>query len=301
MDVIVTIAEYKNQMKVIGYAENTIESYSRGLNLFKEYLAEINLSDLRKVTRSVISNYHEKVMSESIEMESKAVKIRPVKRLFEYLANSHKLLINPTEGIKETNRKNRKIGTVLTIEEMKDLLSQPNLSLNVEIRDRAVMELMYSTGIRVNELVNLEVYHVDLKDQVLYIKKGKGKNQRVVPIGNHAVKFLKEYLEKIRPNYSKKNPKTRFLFLTGSGRPIDRGCVSQFLRKYKTRANIKKPVSAHVFRRSFATHMLQQGSDIRYIQEILGHRHLKTTQYYTKVMPVDLKKTHEKAHPNHED
>jgi site-specific recombinase XerD len=121
-----------------------------------------------------------------------------------------------------------------------------------------------------------------------------------VPIGTQAVKFLKEYLEKIRPHYSKKNPKTRALFLTANGMPMTGGCVRQILRRYRIMAGIKKPVSPHAFRRSFATHMLQEGVDIRYIQEILGHRHLRTTQHYTKVMPVDLKKTHEKSHPNHE-
>jgi len=236
-------------------------------------------------------------MAESIAMESKALKIRPVKRLFEYLCQTHRLLINPTEGIVETNRRNRKIGTVLTVAEVRRLFKQPNLSLRTGIRDRAIMEVLYSTGIRLDELVNLQVYHVDFKDRVLYIRKGKGKKQRVVPLGKNARNYLKEYLEKIRRWYGRKNPKERKLFLNQSGLAMTESTLRVNLRKYRDEAGIKKSVSPHTFRRSCATHLLQNGADIRYIQKLLGHRHLKTTQAYTKVMPVEIKQTHNKTHP----
>jgi integrase/recombinase XerD len=298
LDSVVTILEFKKQLKSRGYAESTIAWYGRSLDLFSRYLAEHNINDLRKVNHQVILDYQEKVMSEPVAMESKALKIRPVKRLFEYLVETHKLLINPTEGIKETTRKHRKIGTVLTLDEIKRLLDQPNLSLNTHIRDRAVMEVLYTTGIRLDELINLEVYHVDLKDKVLYIRKGKGKKQRVTPLGKKAIQYLKEYLVKIRPRYARKNPKERALFLSHSGLPLTGNNVRVFLRKYRISAGIKKGVSPHTLRRTCATHLMQQGADIRYIQKLLGHRHLSTTQAYTKVMPVDLKETHSKTHPN---
>jgi integrase/recombinase XerD len=297
LDVVITITEYKKQLTAIGYAKSTIEGYRKNLDLFRRYLEERNISDLRKVTHQIILDYQEKVMNESIAMESKALKIRPVKRLFEYLVETHKLLINPTEGIVETSRKNRKVGTVLTVDEMNKLLEQPNLSLKTHIRDRAVMEVFYSTGIRLDELINLEVYHVDLKDRVLYIRKAKGRKQRVVPLGKNALKYLREYLEKIRPYYGRKNPKERRLFLLNNGLPITPESIRAFIREYRIKAGIKKPVSPHTFRRSCATHLLQQGADIRYIQKLLGHSSLKTTQIYTKVMPVDIKETHSKTHP----
>ncbi|MDY6973788.1 MAG: tyrosine-type recombinase/integrase [Thermodesulfobacteriota bacterium] len=301
MDIVVVIVEFKNQLKARGYAEATVESYRENLDYFKRCLDERNITDLRKVNRQVITDYHEMVMSLSLAMETKALRIRAVKRLFEYLVESHKLLINPTEGIVETSRKNRKIGTVLTVDEMKKLLDQPNLSLRPHIRNRAIMEVMYSTGIRINELVSLEVYHVDLKDRVIYIRKGKGGKQRVVPLGKEAVKYLKEYLEHIRPWWARKNPKERRLFLNHSGLPLNGDCVRTFLRLYRIAAGIKKTVSPHTIRRTCATHMLQQGADIRYIQKLLGHKSLSTTQTYTKVMPLDLKKTHNKTHPNTRD
>jgi integrase/recombinase XerD len=298
MDVIVTIAEFVNQLKARGYASNTIISYRRNLSHFKRYLAGRQLADLRKATASVVHEYQQKVMAELIAMESKALKIRAVKRLFEYLTESHRLLINPTEGIVETCRKGRRIGSVLTIDEVKKLFCQPNLSLKTGLRDRAIMEVLYCTGIRIDEFMALEVYHVDLKDKVLYIRKGKGRTQRVVPLGKAALKYLKEYLYRIRPYYVRKNPRQRTLFVNHSGGSLSAGCIYYFLRKYRLAAGIKKPVSPHTFRRTCATHLLQQGADIRYIQELLGHRHLKTTQLYTKVLPVEVKKTHERTHPN---
>ena len=135
---------------------------------------------------------------------------------------------------------------------------------------------------------------------MLYIRKGKGKKQRVVPLGKNARKYLKEYLEKIRPWYAKKNPKERKLFLNQSGLAMTASNLRVNLRKYRDCAGIKKPVSPHTFRRSCATHLLQNGADIRYIQKLLGHRHLKTTQAYTKVMPVEVKQTHNKTHPKSE-
>ena len=298
MDVVITIKDFKKQLKARGYAENTIRWYSSYLDLFTRYLGQKNIDDLRKVTKQVIGNYHEKVMSEPIAMESKATKIRPVKRLFEYLVATHKLLINPTEGIVETSRKNRKPGTVLTLNEIKLLMEQPDMSFNTQVRDRAVMEVMYSTGIRVNELEALEVYHVDIKENALYIYKGKGKKERVVPIGKKAASYLEKYLIEVRPHYARNNPKERSLFLTHSGLPLSANNVRGFLRKYRIQAGIKKGVSPHTFRRTCATHLLQQGVDIRYIQELLGHKSLKTTQVYTKVMPVDIKETHNKTHPD---
>jgi integrase/recombinase XerD len=230
-------------------------------------------------------------------METKALKLRPVKRLFEHLTATHKLLINPAEGIVETCRKNRKIGVVLTLEEVKKLMEQPNLSLKTGIRDRAVMEVLYSTAIRLHELLSLEVYHADFKDKVLYIRKAKGNKQRVVPLGKTAGAFLKEYLEKIRPHYAKKNVRQRRLFLLNTGQALTPAAIRTSLRNYRIEAAIKKPVSPHTFRRTCATHLLQAGADIRYIQKLLGHRHLSTTQTYTKIMPMEVKKTHEKTHP----
>jgi integrase/recombinase XerD len=297
MDVAVTIAEFKQHLKALGYAPSTIDGYRKGLGQFLRYLAVRGIGDLRKVSHQVILHYQQTVMAESIAMESKALKIRPVKRLFEHLVETHRLLINPTDGIVETCRKHRKIGPVLTPEKVKLLMGQPNLSLRTGIRDRAMMEVLYATGIRLDELLTLEVYHADLADGVLYIRKGKGRKQRVVPLGKTATAWLREYLEKIRPHYARKYPRQRRLLLNHSGMALSPESVRQALRNYRLSAGIAMPVSPHTLRRTCATHLLQAGADIRYVQKLLGHRHLKTTQAYTKIIPVDVKRMHEATHP----
>lgn len=297
MDVVVTIAEYKNRMKSMGYSRATRDAYGRYLDLFRDWLLAAGIDDLRKVTRRVVLDYRAKVMAEPIAMESRALWLRPVKRLFERLADEQRLLVNPAEGIVETCRKGRKIACVLTRDETKRIMRQPNLSLPTGIRDRAVMEVLYSTAVRINELLSLEVWHADLRDGVLHVRKAKGGGQRVVPLGKNAAKFLKEYLEKVRPVWAKKNPKERRMFLTHSGKPLTRGTVQSFIRKYRIEAGIDRPVSPHTFRRTCATHMLGEGADIRHIQKLLGHKRLDTTQFYTKTRPADVKKTHEKTHP----
>ena len=301
MDIVVIITEFKHQLKTRGYAENTIEIYRKNLDFFAGFLKVCDITDIRKVSHRVILDYQAKVRAEKNAMETKAIKIRAVKRLFEYLEETHQLLVNPAEGIVETCRKNRKIGVTLTVDEINKLLEQPNLSIPMQIRDRAVMEVFYSTAIRLDELLNLEVYHADLKDKVLYIRKGKGRKQRVVPLGPHAVQYLKEYLHNIRPLQARKSPRERKLFLCYNGEPVNRGTIGTRLREYRIKAGIEKPVSPHTFRRTCATHMLHNGADIRYIQKLLGHKDLRTTQSYTKIIPADIKKTHDKTHPKLEE
>jgi integrase/recombinase XerD len=298
LDVVITIAEFKNQLKVRGYAESTVLWYSSSLDMFKRYLDDKDIRDIRKVNHQLILDYQEHLMTRPLSIETRATHIRAVKRLFEGLAESHKLLINPTEGIIETSRRNRKIGTVLTLNEVKSLLAQPNLSKPTHIRDRAIIETFYSTGMRLNELISLEVYDVDLKEKIIFIRKGKGNKQRVVPLGKNAAGYIREYIEKVRPRHARKNPRERRLFLTDSGLPLTKINVAQFIRKHRIEAGIKKPASPHTLRRTCATHLLQQGADIRYVQELLGHKDLRTTQQYTKVMPLEVKKVHDNAHPN---
>jgi len=289
--------EFKRYLEESGYATSTIECYSQYLSYFLEYLCKVGITDLKQVSHETVKNYQLLVRDMELAEETKAMRIRPVKRLFGWLLESHRLLIDPTAGIKETNRKGRILPSVLSIEEMRLLLNQPNLSLRIQIRDRAIMETLYSSGIRLNELVQLTAHDVDLRDKVLHVRKGKSKRQRVVPIGKNAARYLKEYLDHIRPRYAKKNPKERKLFLGNSGLPVTGNTIRTALFHYKKAAGISKTASPHSFRRSCATHLLQQGADIRYVQKLLGHKHIKTTQLYTRVYPTDLKQTHEKTHP----
>jgi integrase/recombinase XerD len=297
MDIETMGAEFKQYLQTRNYAKSTVVCYCQYLGYFMDYIRELKLASLKQVNGKHVRDYQLMVMEKDFAQETTALRIRPVKRLFEYLVESNRLLINPCEKIVETNRKGRKMPPVLTEQEMTRLLDQPNLSLRMQIRDRAIMEVFYSSAIRLDELLHLEVYHVDLKEKVLFIRKGKGNRQRVVPLGTNACKYLREYLEKIRPRYAKKNRKERKVFLTNWGKAISGGTISSFLRLYRLASKIKKPVSAHTFRRSCATHLLKNGADISYVQKLLGHKNMRTTQLYTKVVPMDIKETHKKTHP----
>jgi integrase/recombinase XerD len=297
MDVVVVINEFKNQLKARGYAESTITNYSRFLGYFRDHLVDLGITDIKKINHKVIRDYQERIMAKNLAMETQGLFIRPVKRLFSYLIETHRLLIDPTEGIIEVTRKGRKMSPVLTIDEVQKLLEQPNLSYLVQVRDRAIMETFYSTGMRLDELLSLQVYDVDFKGKVIFIRKGKGGRQRAVPLGTNTAMYLKEYLTKIRPKYTKSNPTEQRIFLANNGKALSALSVRGFLRVYRIKAGIEKNVSPHTFRRTCATHLLQQGADIRHIQELLGHKNLKTTQFYTKVSSSEVKKTHEKTHP----
>ena len=292
-----TIGEYKNHLRALGYAPATIANYRKYLDQFKRYLEDAHISDLRAVSHRTILDYQSLVMAEPVAAETKALKIRPVKRLFEHLVTVHKLLIDPCDGIVEICRRHRKIGPVLTIEEVKTLMDQPNLSLKTGVRDRAVMEVLYSTAARLGELLAMHVHHADLEDRTVFIRKAKGGHQRVVPLGQSAARFVKAYLQRVRPDYTRRNRKERCLWLNHSGRALSKESVRAALRTYRLSAGIIKSVSPHTFRRTCATHLLQQGADIRYIQKLLGHCSLKTTQTYTKVLPVEVKQTHNRTHP----
>lgn len=301
MDAQTTIREFRRRLHAVGYAATTVESYRKSLKEFSSYLARRDITDLRRVNRRVVRDYKEEVMGQAGSRETKALKLRPVKRLFEDLFTTNRLLINPTEGLVETCRKNRKIQPILTVDEMARLLRQPNPAQPVHIRNRTVMEVLYATGIRLDELLGLTVHDPDVKEKTLFIAKGKGRKQRVVPLGTNAAGYLTEYLEKIRPGSAENNPGERTLFLGPKGLPLQPATIRQAIRAYRLAAGIDKPVSPHTFRRSCATHLLQQGADIRYIQKLLGHSRLSTTQLYTKVMPVEMKRCHDRYHPGTEE
>jgi integrase/recombinase XerD len=297
MDVTVVIARFKEVLAARGYSESTVTIYGQNLSLFNRWLKAKAIGDLKQITAKVIADYQADVRQRKVAEQTKALYLRPVKRLFEYLVESNQLLINPAEGIKEIDTTKRKLAPVLSRDLVKRLLDQPNLSTTTGLRDRAVLEVLYATAIRRGELLNLCVYDAELADKVLYIRKGKGRVQRVVPMTKTAISYTKEYITRIRPRWAKKMPKQRKLFLTNTGKALNGSALQALIRKYRLEAGIKMPVSANTLRRSCATHMLRRGADIRYVQALLGHRHLRTTQRYTRVAAADIKQTHNKTHP----
>lgn len=297
MDITAILSEFINRLKAEGFSNHTIRSYHKHLDQFRVYLAARHINDIKHITCNTVLDYQAIVMAQPVATETKAMKLRAVRRLFGYLVENRKLLIDPTDGLLKLRRKARKIGVVLTAEEIERLRDQPDLTRNAHIRNRAMIELMYSAGVRISELLNLNLGDADRDENVLYIWNGKGGKDRVVPLSKPARTHLARYLCEARPWYTKKKPREKRLFVNRSGLPFTAINVRAFLRKYRITAGIEKSVSPHTLRRTCATHFLKQGADIRYVQELLGHQRLSTTQAYTRLIPSDIKDIHNRTHP----
>lgn len=191
---------------------------------------------------------------------------------------------------------------ILTRREINRLLKAPKTSTDKGIRDKAILETFYSTGIRLSELLNLTVNDVDTTNGILRVIRGKGKKDRTVPLGRIASRWIECYLSRVRRKLITRNPHETHLFVgMQSGKRIDGGGMRRFIKRYAEKARVLTPVSPHVLRHSFASHLLASGADSRYIQEFLGHAFLETTQIYTRVTQSDVRKMHTKHHPREKD
>lgn len=309
---------FKEHLKVKNYAKASITLYSQELENLFAYLREREITDLRQVSRHTLKDYQLKLTqhgSRSSPSRGKSrdrdpkpyssstvsVKIRSVKRFFDYLEKTNHILINPAEYLKEPKKETTLPRAVLSKEEAMTILEQPNLSTLTGIRDRTILELFYSTGVRLEEMVGLTIYDCDLQGGYLRVNKGKFAKDRVVSLGKHAVRFLKEYITRVRPKHTKNKSSTRSLFVSRDGKPISKAVVSLLVRTYARAAGIKKRVTPHVFRHSFATGLVRNGADITAVQKMLGHSDLKVTQIYSRVAGVEIKQTHTKHHPREKD
>jgi integrase/recombinase XerD len=193
-----------------------------------------------------------------------------------------------------------KIGTrlpdFLTIKEVERLLEQPDLSKDLGIRDRAILELLYGSGLRVSELISLSIEDINLGESFIKVY-GKGQRERIVPIGSKASKFLRIYTEEIRPRLQRSSKDSSFLFLTNRSTPFTRQGLWKIVKGYSRKALIGKNITPHVLRHSFATHLLYNNADLRSLQEMLGHANVTTTQIYTQVTKGKLKEIHARYHP----
>ncbi len=288
---------FSRNLKQKNYSEATRKIYKDQLQPFERFLNHRSIPDIRQVTHQNILDYQEDVSKQSVAPETQALRIRAVKRLFEHLMEHNHLLINPCERIRETPKGRRLPKEILTQKEMNLILLQPNTSFTSGIRNRALLELFYSTAIRIGEMVSLTVYDIEIQSGLLHIRSGKGAKARVVPVGQEALRWTKEYLTKIRPRQNRFHPERRSLFLTQQGRPLTHHLIRGIIKDAVGKAQITKHVTAHTFRHTCATHLIQNGADIVSVSEILGHERLSTTVIYTRVAPMDVKQEHMKTHP----
>jgi integrase/recombinase XerD len=290
---------FKEHLKVLSRSAATIEAYCEHVKCFLDTAGTAVKAVTRLRLEAYIASLHEHKTKEGKPYRPATIslKVRSIKRLFEYLEQANIVFINPAEFIREPKKVRGLPKSILTPAEARAVLDQPNLGTLKGIRDRAVLEVFYSTGIRLEELCALSVYDADLQGGMVRITKGKGKKDRVVPLGKHAVRFLKEYIARVRPHFTKKSRAERRLFIDAYGKPLSKQMVSLGIRTYARAAGTGKQVSAHTFRHTFATSLVRNGADIRAVQKMLGHRDLKTTEVYLRRAGVDLKAAHKKSHP----
>jgi integrase/recombinase XerD len=275
-----------------GLAHNTIQSYSRDLNRFFQYLEERALSPLR-LSRDQIMDYVA-LMGRGLSARSVARNISTIKTFFRFLAAEGIIKNNPARLL-ETPRLARRLPKILNQGEVERLISQPDSSRTRGQRDRAMLEILYATGLRVSELVGLKVLNVNL--EAGYVRTlGKGSKERAVPIGEKAGKAVKQYLTNGRLQLAK-HTNSPYLFLNSRGHPLTRQGFWKIIKKYGREAAISKTITPHGIRHSFASHLLEAGADLRSVQVMLGHADIATTQIYTHVTRERLKELHEKCHP----
>ena len=279
------------------YSPSTIDNYADQLKRFGEWLPGALASDLRRVTRQDIDTYQAYVRSEPIVVDTRALRMRAVKRLFDHLVREGQLLLHPADHVIELRRKDRLPKAVLSVKQIKQLLDAVDTAAPLGVRDRALLELIYATGIRIGELEQIWLGDWEPAQQTLVIRHGKGGKARVVPTGATAAKWLARYVDEVRPALVQPRPFERALFLVRGGQPLSAPQVRHILKGYQARCHLRKAVTPHALRHACATHLLQAGADIRSIQELLGHARLDSTAIYTRVAVVDLKTMHARFHP----
>lgn len=282
-----------------GYSRNSIRNLSRHAWDFSVYLERIGVFDMRGVTTAMLSEYYRELRTRDsfygrpFSTHTISSKLYALRSFFRYLARESLILMDPSLNL-DIPRWGKTPRTILTLGEMEALLSQPDLKTFRGLRDRVMLELFYSTGIRHQEMVDANIQDVDLIREVLTVKKGKGGRDRVVPLGVCAAACLKKYLD-VRKKIS---PHECALFISPSGgRRIYYLTVNVLLRAYAKRAGIEKKVTCHLLRHTCAVHFLQGGADVHSVRELLGHRSLETTQTYLTISPEEVKKVHQKTHP----
>lgn len=290
------LEEFLNYLSVErGLSKNTIASYRTDLAHFIGYLEKKGMEDIDSVKRQDITNYLLYLKDNGLSSNSISRALAAIKVFYKFLAQE-RLAKDDVAGILESPKLIRPLPNVLGIVEVDKLLNAPDTRSWMGIRDKAALEIIYATGMRVSEAADLTLDGLNL--DVGFIKcKGKGDKERVVPIGKKARDSVSRYIDKVRPRLIKKGRHDSHLFLTRLGKKVSRQSLWKMIKRYTKIARIKKEVTPHTLRHSFATHLLEGGADLRVVQEMLGHADISTTQIYTHVNKERLKAIHRQFHP----
>jgi len=271
---------------------NSIESYMRDVTQFSKFH---HTTDPLKITRKEILKYIDYINENHISARTQARMLSSIRGLYDFLIFDNKLTKDPCEHIK-TPKIGSKIPTVLTVEEIDDIISSIDLSLENGERNRVIIESLYSCGLRVSELITLEISNLFFEENILKVI-GKGNQQRIVPISKTLKKYLKNYIEFVRSKQKIEKKNSDILFLNRRGNPLSRVMIFNIVKKAAKKAGIQKTVSPHTFRHSFATHLVEGGADLRVVQEMLGHANITTTEIYTHLNQDYLRQEIINYHP----
>lgn len=284
------------------YAEKTIEGREVYLRYFIQWCDERGLGRPPDITKPILERYqrylflYRKANGEPMSTRSQHTRITPVRAFFKWLTRQNYILYNPASDLELPKLEKRLPKHILTVGEVETILRQPDLDTITGLRDRALLETLYSTGIRRMEVINLKVFDIDTERGTLMVRQGKGKKDRMLPIGERALKWVEKYRDEARNEFAT-NADDGTLFLTQLGEAFTPNRLTQLVRDYVDAAEIRKRGSCHLFRHTMATLMLENGADVRFIQAILGHVSLETTQIYTQVSIRKLKDIHTATHP----
>ena len=292
------IIEYKNFLKLErSLSDNSIDAYVNDINKLTSFLKSINKDDIdySDIDTIIIREFVEYLYNLGISSYSQARIISGIKSFFNYLLIEEKIKINPTELI-ESPKLDKKLPDTLNIEDIEKILLSIELDSFEGVRNRAIIETLYSCGLRVSELINLSYQNLYL--DIGFIKViGKASKERLVPIGSAAIKYIKIYSDQHRKNIKIISGTEGFLFLNRRGSKISRNMIFIIIQKISKKINLEKKISPHTFRHSFATHMIEGGADLRAVQEMLGHESITTTEIYTHLNKEYLREVVNKFHP----
>lgn len=273
-----------------GLAKNSLASYKRDLAKLKKYAEDMGL-DIVHLSRKDLRGFIASLSKSGLSPGSVGRIISAVRGFYKFLLLDGHIKKHPAEDL-DTPQKGLYLPKFMTEDEVEKLLAEPDISEEIGLRDRAILEMMYASGLRVSEAANLQIDDVDVDAGILTCK-GKGNKQRKVPLGKSAVEWLKSHLARRK---KREHIEFRNLFVTSLGKPINRQIIFKFIKEYAEKAGLED-ISPHTLRHSFATHLMQNGADSRSVQAMLGHADISTTQIYTHVTDNHLRKTYEKFHP----
>ncbi len=277
-----------------GLSRNTIIAYHEDINAYIDFLKGLHIDSFSLTKKNDITDFMFSQKDEGLSPNSVARRLAAIKTFYRFLVRERILKADPSSLI-DSPKLWKKIPQILSANEVDVLLSQPNIRQQQGIRDKAILETLYATGMRVSEAANLKTDNVNLDVGFLRCI-GKGNKERIIPLGKKAIISLKRYLEVSRPQQLK-NKDIDFLFLNRFGKRISRQSLWKIIKRYAREAKIKKPIRPHILRHSFATHLLERGADLRSVQEMLGHANISTTQIYTHISKERLKAIHKMFHP----